>query len=234
MKKKYRRKYQKKLSFQLIKHKEFLLEKLRGEWDQIQREAKREQIVRQVKEAGQVALATTAKIILTLTVIGGILTVAAIAPNVFGAVGQSMRRKCFFNKKNFNKAKHYLKRQNYIKIYESDETFKIELTDKGLIRAFQITFDGLKIPVAEKWDGFWRIVIFDIPNRHKWAREGFREKLREMGFYLLQESVFIIPFPCEKQIQFLVSMFNLSSYVRLIKAQDFNPDSDVKQYFNLH
>lgn len=232
MRKKFKRKYQKKLSSQLVQHKEFLLEKLKEEWEQIQKEAKREHIVRQVKEVGQAVLATTAKTILALTVIGGVLIVASIAPNVFGAAGRLRKKGYFFNKKDFNKAKHYLRRQEYIEVNKGDKIFEIKLTGKGFAKVYQMTFDNLKISVPAKWDGFWRIVIFDIPNRHKWAREGFRGKLREMGFYPLQESVFAMPYSCEKEVLFLVSVFNLSSYVRIIKTQYLNPDSDIKKHFN--
>lgn len=233
MKKKFKRKYQKKLSSQLVQHKEFLLEKLKEEWEQIQKEAKREQIVRQVKEVGRVVLATTVKTILALTVIGGVLIIASIAPNVFGAAGRLRKNGFFFNKKDFNKAKYYLRRQGYIEVNEDDKIFEIKLTDKGFVKVLQMTFDNLKVSAPKKWDGFWRIVIFDIPNRHKWAREGFREKLRETGFYPLQESVFAVPYSCKKEVLFLISVFNLSSYVRLIKTQYLNPDSDIKKHFNL-
>ena len=229
-----KREYQKKLTNELFEHREFLFERLRKEWEQLEKEARKEQIVRQAKEAGQTAVIVTVKTMLALLAIGGILTVGMIAPNIFGAVGRSNKRSRFFNKKNFNEAKHYLKRQNYVKIKKDGRALEMDITEKGMRKVLQGAFNDLKVAVSGKWDGIWRIVIFDIPDRHKWARDGFRRKLNEMGFYQMQESVFVMPYPCEEEIEFLVSTFNISSYARLIKAPFFAPDDDVKDYFHLN
>ncbi|MBI2604418.1 MAG: hypothetical protein HYW56_02640, partial [Candidatus Harrisonbacteria bacterium] len=80
---------------------------------------------------------------------------------------------------------------------------------------------------------FWRIIIFDIPDRHKWAREGFRNALRQIGMYCMQESVFVSPYPCEDALQFLISVFSLSPHVRFIKTKHLDDDSDVKEMFGI-
>ena len=56
-------------------------------------------------------------------------------------------------------------------------------------------------------DGEWRIVIFDIPEKFKKAREALRMKLKELGFLELQKSVFIFPYECEDEINFIVEVF---------------------------
>lgn len=233
MAKKKKREYQRKLTNRLFEHREFLSEKLKEEWEQLEKEARREKIVRQVKESGQTAVVVTAKIILALLAVGGVLTVGMIAPNIFGATGRLRKKNHFFNKKDFNKAKNYLKRQDYIKVKEDKGISEIEITDKGIGRTLRTAFCGLKVDMSKKWDGNWRIVMFDIPNRHKWAREGFREKIKEMGFYQIQESVFIMPYPCEEEIELLISLFSISSYTRLIKTPRFVSDNDIKDYFRL-
>lgn len=44
-----------------------------------------------------------------------------------------------------------------------------------------------------KWDGKWRIVIFDIAETSKIVRESIRLKLKELGFGMLQKSVWVSP-----------------------------------------
>lgn len=229
-----RKEYQKKLTGQLFEHQEFLSRRLKIEWEQLEKSARREKIVRQAKEAGQTAIAVTVKTILALLVVGGTLAIGAAAPNVFGAVGRLRKDSHFFNKKDFNEAKKYLKRQNYITVKGNSEALEMEITKKGMEKILQTAFSNLKINVQEKWDGIWRIVIFDIPDRHKWAREGFRERMKEMGLYQMQESVFVAPYPCEEEIKFLVSLFSISGYVRLIETSLLIPDSDMKEYFHIH
>ncbi|MBL7159881.1 CRISPR-associated endonuclease Cas2 [Candidatus Microgenomates bacterium] len=43
------------------------------------------------------------------------------------------------------------------------------------------------------WGGKWLMVIFDIPEKNSSARKALREKLKELGFGMLQRSVWISP-----------------------------------------
>lgn len=57
-----------------------------------------------------------------------------------------------------------------------------------------------------KWDGFWRIVIFDIPEKKKEIRRRLQSKLVELGFGMWQKSVYISPFDWEEDIdEFLIA-----------------------------
>lgn len=43
----------------------------------------------------------------------------------------------------------------------------------------------------KKWDGKWRFVIFDIPEKAKGVRDRLRSKLKELGFGMWQKSVYV-------------------------------------------
>jgi phenylacetic acid degradation operon negative regulatory protein len=45
----------------------------------------------------------------------------------------------------------------------------------------------------KKWDKKWRLVIFDIKEKEKSLRERLRDKLKELGFGMLQKSIYISP-----------------------------------------
>src|SRR3990167_2211250 len=66
----------------------------------------------------------------------------------------------------------------------------------------------------EKWDKKWRVVIFDIPEKSRMARDALRRKLKELEFRELQKSVFVHPYECKKEIDFIIEFFNLRHYVR--------------------
>ena len=93
--------------------------------------------------------------------------------------------------------------------------------------------DDIKIKKPKKWDKQWRIVIFDIPEKFKGAREALREKLKELGFVELQKSVFAYPFECEDEINFIVEVFQIRPFVRLVKAGSFTNEEQFKIKFNL-
>ena len=91
----------------------------------------------------------------------------------------------------------------------------------------------MEIKKPAKWDGEWRIVIFDIPERFKKAREALRLKLKELGFRELQKSVFIFPYECEDEINFIVEVFLIRPFVRFIRVKSFTNEEQLKIKFNL-
>lgn len=101
---------------------------------------------------------------------------------------------------NFSERLKYLKRQGMINhIVEGKEKY-IEITPKGINKIKKLQFHELSIQRTEKWDKKWRIVIFDIADKHKTSRDIFRKKLRELGFEKIQESVYVYPFECTQEI----------------------------------
>jgi len=65
------------------------------------------------------------------------------------------------------------------------------ITPKGLKRIDELKAEPLEIKRPEKWDGKWRIVIFDVPNKRKSERDIFRHKITKIGLQPIQESVYV-------------------------------------------
>ena len=91
-----------------------------------------------------------------------------------------------------------LKKKGLINHNKKSQTFS--LTQNGKKEAF-FARNQLKTLLfkqnqnnKEKWDGYWRIVIFDIPNKLSRTRESLRDLLRGIGFQKLQHSVWIYPY----------------------------------------
>lgn len=115
-----------------------------------------------------------------------------------------------------------------------DETVEIILTKDGWEKALKFQIDGIKIKKPEKWDGKWRMVIFDIPEKKRKARGALRDKLKELGFKELQKSVFIYPYECEDEINFIVEVFEIRPYVRFLKVDSFTNEEQYKLKFKLY
>src|SRR3989344_4682297 len=62
------------------------------------------------------------------------------------------------------------------------EFYNERLIDFKENKALKFKIDEMEIKKPAKWDGEWRIVIFDIPERFKKAREALRKKLKDLGF----------------------------------------------------
>lgn len=114
-----------------------------------------------------------------------------------------------------------------------DGTKTIVLTEKGKKRAVTFNFKALKIKHPEKWDGLWHIVIFDIPEKYKWARLSLRDKLLDLGFFQYQKSVYIYPHPCRDEIDFIIESFKVRRYVRYGILTDITNEAELLLYFNL-
>ena len=56
-----------------------------------------------------------------------------------------------------------------------------------------------------RWDGRWRLVVFDVPEGRRGLRDKLRAQLRRRGFGYLQHSVWITPDPVSEDHALLAS-----------------------------
>jgi len=76
------------------------------------------------------------------------------------------------------------------KVVRGGEVY-LRLTSAGNDKVFR---DFPLMPMQNrKWDRKWRVVVFDISELSRFVRDNLREKLKELGFGMLQESVWISP-----------------------------------------
>lgn len=99
--------------------------------------------------------------------------------------------------------------------------------------ALRYKLDTMIIQKPEKWDGKWRIVIFDIPEFNKQLRDTLRLKLRQLGLIELQKSVFIHPYECRNEIDFVIELYGPCRYVRFIEAVSIDTELQLKKKFHL-
>ncbi|MBI5742563.1 MAG: hypothetical protein HZA25_01860 [Candidatus Niyogibacteria bacterium] len=115
----------------------------------------------------------------------------------------------------------------------ADGTVTIILSDDGKRKALTYDLDKMKIVAPQKWDGKWRIIMFDIPEWNKKVREALREHLRDLEFYEFQKSVFVHPFDCKNEIEYLIEFYNIRKFVRFIVAESLDNELHLKNHFGL-
>ena len=123
-----------------------------------------------------------------------------------------------------------LKFQGMIVYDEEDEHSPIHLTEKGFVR---VAKDRMKRIRGKKWDHFWRLILFDIPERKR-TRRKFQQLLCRLGFYRVQRSVYAYPFECKEDILRLAAQFRSSSYVMIYTVPNLGPHEQSARmyYFN--
>jgi len=114
-----------------------------------------------------------------------------------------------------------------------DGTIQIILSELGKKRILKYNLEEMKIKLPDKWDKKWRVVMFDIPEKKRKGRDALREKIKELGFYEMQKSVFIFPFECRDEIDFIVEFFQLRPYVRYAEATNLTNEAQLKIHFGL-
>jgi len=132
--------------------------------------------------------------------------------DVFGTTALSneyrrmMRAKIFANKKDL------------IQSYDKKSGRRLVVTSTG----HKIFYQG--IPLAklrkEKWNGYWTVAMYDIPERRVHLRNYIRKKLIRLGFGCPQKSVYVTPLPIEKEIKDLVEKEKLEHYLWVLRAKN--------------
>lgn len=181
-----------------------------------------------------------AREILSYLVLVGAITVAATSPYFLINIARAIsRNKKYFKKKiedyKISRVLRRLEKNRLVILKELENgKFAVELTEKGKRKVREIQFNKLAVKKPDSWDKKWRVVIFDIPDKYRRrSRDALRDKLKEIGFYQLQKSVWVFPYPCESEIQFLCEIFDINPFVNIIVAENIYDDVKLRKYFKL-
>jgi DNA-binding transcriptional ArsR family regulator len=172
--------------------------------------------------------------LLYLLAAGAFFSASLIMPGLPRLIGSFSEDWSGYQKKRLSQNLKRLKKQKLVKIYQEGEYQVVKITQKGKARALKYKLEEIKIKMPKHWDRKWHLVIFDIPEKLSSARNFFRRQLKELGFFPLQESVFVYPYPCFKEIEFLRYIFNLGEEdIRYVVAQNIEGEEELKDFFNL-
>lgn len=107
-----------------------------------------------------------------------------------------------------------------------------ELVEKSG-NGYKITDEGKKIfgRLSPEKDGVWKMVIFDIPEKHKKVRAVLRAKLRQLHFQKWQNSIWISPYALDAEIEDELNALGEKFFVRLIKTTEINHKKDLDSLF---
>ncbi len=167
----------------------------------------------------------------------GIISLAAVAPGLLGIFGTY---------KNFSRsrARHYespahirkivtkMQRSGLVYMYERRGDTVVRLTEKGR-RELSRYIMKEKLIKPLRWDGYWRIIIFDISEKRRYARDRIRMHIEELGFVKLQNSVWVYPYECEELVALLKADFEVGKEVLYIVAREIEGEVFLQEKFNV-
>lgn len=171
------------------------------------------------------------KIVLYVIAAAGLLSVAMVAPNAVQLFKIFTDKKPYQFNFRFTRVLKQLERRGMVKITRG----KVSLTPKGMAELkFYILKDKANVlELSKKWDGKWRLVIFDIWERRRGVRDATRRRLNRLGFVRLQNSVWVYPYECQEVVELLKTYYKLRTAVLYITADSVENDDLLKKKFGL-
>ena len=169
------------------------------------------------------------KIVLRTILTAGMLSTALVAPNVLGALGKMGIRPNTRQKDIINRARDRLLKKGYL----CHEGRGLAITPRGEAR---LRFLEPKVSLPSKprrWDGKWRVLIFDIPERRNSLRKKIRITLIAIGFVRLQDSVWVYPYDCEEYVALLKADFHVGKDLLYMIVEEMEGALTLKRHFGL-
>lgn len=172
------------------------------------------------------------KEILTLFAAGLLISASFILPGLPRATSVFWRGKGY-RRNRLTQTLKRLHKQKIVEVVETKDGSVVRITKNGFTKALKYKFDEMQVKRQKFWDKKWRIVIFDIPNSKKRIRDVFRKQLKQLGFFPLQESVFVHAFPCFDEVEFLRQIYNVDVSVTYIVGSKIEGQDNLKSFFKV-
>ena len=139
------------------------------------------------------------------------------------------------NKKPENYSRYFskLRKQKLLYIKKIGGDHIVSLTERGEEILLRFNYENLEIKERKIWDRDFRMVIFDIPETKRNARDSLREKMKELGLVKFNDSVWVYPYPCQKEIDFVANYWKIGKYVHFALVRDITNKDYLEKYFNL-
>jgi len=135
----------------------------------------------------------------------------------------TMARKLKLSSREYHSALQSLEKSRYIKKVNEDQFL---ITPKAIKKIRMIVFENADWETG-KWDGYWRIIVFDIPEKRKRERNILRSFIKRKGFIGIQNSVFISPYADFRQLALLRSDLRIEKYVSFFISKSAETDDDM-------
>ncbi|MEK7113681.1 MAG: hypothetical protein AAB873_02535, partial [Patescibacteria group bacterium] len=113
------------------------------------------------------------------------------------AVKENSNKKDKREEYSLNRSVKSLTEAGCVEIIRSEHKDYLRLTKKGKNRLNSLRIGDTDALVPQTWDGFWRIVILDLPEDRKNERESLRYLLKKANFVCVKNTVWISPHPYE-------------------------------------
>ena len=141
---------------------------------------------------------------------------------------------CEHRTRSFGSTLSRLQRKGYVETVLRNGVREYYLTQKGILRrngALHEIF--LRSARSEPWDGKWRVIMFDVPERFRKRRDFLRVELNIYGFMQLQKSVWVTPYKVADDFTEVIENLGMEKYINFAVVETWYNDSDLRKMFQI-
>jgi DNA-binding transcriptional regulator PaaX len=113
-----------------------------------------------------------------------------------------------------------LEEAGFIENISSGQGYFARLTKEGKKKAMSIKLESEDSLVSTTWDGYWRVILLDLPESRKSERESLRYLLKKAGFVCLKNSAWISPYPFEHLFTNIKKDLGLSTELMILVTKN--------------
>ena len=172
------------------------------------------------------------KEILLILAAGTLISAALLMPGLGKILNPGIWDGKGYRKNRLRQVLKRLERKKIVEVVETKDGPVVRITQGGITKSLKYKLDDMTVK-KKNWDKKWRIVVFDISEEKKRSRDEFRERLKQIGFFPLQESVYVHAFPCFDEVEFLRQVYGVDIEVTYITAEKIEQNENLKEFFNL-
>lgn len=117
----------------------------------------------------------------------------------------------------FSKMIYYLKKKGYVRSHNSKNKSALILTKEGISKAFKFSFG---LDKKRRKDGRWIMIAFDVPQKNRKARNLLMSVLKNLGYKMFQQSIWITPYDVSEKTEKLLQFYNLDRYAKIFLTEE--------------
>lgn len=125
-----------------------------------------------------------------------------------------------------------LHRRGLVYIFDRNGEKFVRLTEKGQRELLRYQLKEKRL-TKWRWDGKWRLLIFDIEERRRSARDRARHDMLSFGFVRLQDSVWVYPYECKEVVELLKAQYKIGKEMLYIVTDSIEEADALKKKFGL-
>jgi DNA-binding transcriptional regulator PaaX len=127
-----------------------------------------------------------------------------------------------------NRSLKALSEGGLVEEHETENSSFLRITPEGRQKLRNIKLSSPTSLISTHWDGYWRMVMLDLPESRKSERNSLRYILKKAGFVMLKNSVWVSPYPLEHLFMNIKKDMGLSSELIITVTQLIDPETEAE------